>query len=204
MKKILKYALLLIAFGFLGFNSIYFERLSEVRARADKDFDFEAFADSLYYQGMLPNQDQLELSELLAAIRVNANDAFDRHGNRLGIGNSAYFMVQCGGEITELGPDAILLSSPEAGTVSINTRYIFGNALRDASGLVSLTDFKTNAEFNRVSEALNTLIRTKVIPPVVEPLAVGDSVEVTGAIKLSKKHLDDPSLVITPAMIKLQ
>ena len=204
MKKAFQYAWLVFTLGFLGFHSVYFEKLSEVRARAGKDFDFEAFADSLYYRGMLTNEDQLELSDLLAAIQANAQDAFERYGNRLGIGNSAYFMVRCRGEVTEIGPDAIRLSSPETGAVSINTRYIFGNALRDASGLVSLTDFKTNAAFNRVSEALNTLIRTEVIPPIVEELTPGDSIAVTGAIKLSKKDLNDPELIITPVKIQPQ
>ena len=43
-----------------------------------------------------------------------------------------------------------------------------------------------------MSEALNALIRKKVIPPVVNQLEVGNEIEVVGAIKLSKKDLDNP------------
>jgi predicted lipoprotein len=199
-----KYGLLFLALAFLGYHSVYFEKLSEVRAQEEAEFDFQAFADSLYYEGMLKNDQAVELSKLLEAIQTDAEEAFEQYGNRLGIGNSAYFMVRCSGEISGITVDAIRLATKDAGSISINTRYIFGNALRDASGLVKLTDFKTNAEFNRVSEALNALIRTKVIPPIVEQLQIGDEIEITGAIKLSKKKLDDPALMITPAQIMPQ
>ncbi len=202
MKKIYKYGLLLLALGFLGYHSVYFKKLSAVRAQAGAEFDFQAYADSIYYQGMLKNDWAVGLPALLAAVRTDADGAFEQYGNRLGIGNSAYFMVSCAGEIAEITADEIRLVTDEAGPVSINTRYIFGNALRDASGLVKLTDFKTNAEFNRVSEALNALIRTKVIPPVVQQLRAGDRIEVTGAVKLSKKTPEHPEIVITPAQIK--
>ena len=55
--------------------------------------------------------------------------------------------------------------------------------------MVKLTDFKTNADFNKVSEALNALIREKVIPSVIQKIKVGDEIDVTGALKLSKKEV---------------
>ena len=204
MRKIYKFGSILLALLFLGYHSVYFEKLSELRAQEQKAFDFEAFADSLYYQGILKNVQGTALSTLLEAVQTDPEAAFEQYGNRLGIGNSAYFMVTCSGEITAITDDAIRLNTEEAGIVSINTRYIFGNALRDASGLVKLTDFKTNAEFNQLSEALNALIRKKVIPPLVQQVKAGDAVEVLGAIKLSKKNLENPALMVTPVQITPQ
>lgn len=198
MNKIYKYGLLLVALGFLGYHSVYFRKLSEVKTEEDGTFDFQVYADSIYYQGMLVDDRAIELSNLLSALKSDADGAFERHGNRLGIGNSAYFLVKSSGTIAEVTGDAVYLSTQKAGRLAINTKYIFGNALRDASGLVKLTDFKTNAEFNRVSEALNSLIRKEVLPPVLNQLEPGDSIEVVGAIKLSKKNLADPALTITP------
>jgi hypothetical protein len=199
--KSYQYGILILALAFLGYHSVYFEKLSEVRAQQETEFDFSSFADSLYYQGMLTTVSPVDLGELLTAIRTDQAAAFERYGNRLGIGNSAYFMVQCQGIIREISEDEIVLQTEGAGAVLINTRYIFGNALRDASGLVKLTDFKTNAEFNKVSEALNALIRTKVIPPVVQQLEVGDEISVSGAVKLSRKESDPSEIVLTPAQI---
>lgn len=201
MSKIYKYGLLIIAVAFLGYHSVYLEKLSEIRAQEAVAFDFETYADSIYYQGMLKSESAIELSSLLAAMQSNTTEAFEKYGNRLGIGNSAYFMVKCSGEVTAITSDEIRLSTKDTGAVRLNTQYIFGNALRDASRLVKLTDFKTNAAFNQVSEALNALIRTKVIPPLKEQLQLGDEVVAIGAIKLSKKNRIDPSLIITPAQI---
>lgn len=204
MKKSYKYGLLFLALVFLGYNSVYFEKLSERIAEEGTAFNYEAFADSLYYQGMLQNVQATPLPELLSAIQNDAESAFEKYGNRLGIGNSAYFMVKTGGIVSGLDDDAFQMTTGATGEVTVNTKYIFGNALRDASGLVKLTDFKTNAEFNKVSEALNALVRTQVIPPLVTDLQAGDSIDVVGAVKLSKKQLDRPALIITPSQITLQ
>ncbi len=203
MMKFYKYGLILLVLLFLAYHSVYFEKLSEIRAQTESEFDYQAFADSLYYQGMLKNDLAVGLSALLKGVDTDPDGAFEQYGNRLGIGNSAYFMVRTSGVITGISGDGFQLLTEEARTVNINTKYIFGNALRDASGLVELTDFKTNAEFNRVSEALNALVRTQVMPPLVAQLQAGDSIAVTGAVKLSKKELDDPALVITPAQITI-
>ena len=81
----------------------------------------------------------------------------------------------------------------------VDTEFIFGNAIRDASRLVKLTDFKTNAEFNALSEALNSIIREKAIPEDLEELRHGDEVTVNGAIKLSKN--EDLTVRIVPIKI---
>ncbi len=202
MKKSYLYLLLAVAVAFLGYNSVYFEKLSERQPEAEEAFDYHAFADSLYYQGILKLESPIELTSLLEQVKANPDQAFEAYGNRLGIGNSAYFMVKYTSTIFEKNEGGIWLTTEERGGVEVNTRYIFGNALRDASGLVKLTDFKTNAEFNQVSEALNALIRTAVMPPIVAQLEEGQQIEVIGAIKLSKKHVDSPDLVITPTHIK--
>lgn len=204
MRKTYKYGLIIIALAFLGYHSVYFEKLSNIIASEEVKFDFEVFTDSLYYEGILKNDLAIEFSKLLTEIQNAPEGAFEKYGNRLGIGNSAYFMVKCKGKITEITSEGIKLTTENAKNISINTRYIFGNALRDASGLVKLTDFKTNTEFNQVSESLNSLIRTKIIPPIVSQLETGNNIEVIGAIKLSKKNLNDPFISITPAKITIE
>ncbi len=204
MNRLYKNAMIILGILFLGYHSVYVEKLSERDMEADTIFDFQAFADSLYYNGITKSQRAVELSQLIGEVQNNTDQTFEDHGNRLGIGTSAYFMTQCEGPITEKAEDHLLILVDNSLEVTINTRYIFGNALRDASQLVALTDFKTNADFNKVSESLNALIRQKVLTPIVENLEVGDIIEVMGAIKLSRKNLQDPSLVITPATINVR
>lgn len=195
----IKKGIILVLGIFLAYNSVYFKKLSDVKNQETNTFDFNSFADSLYYKEILTQNQAISLVNLTKEIQNNKENAFKTYGNRLGIGNSAFFMVETKGKILSIIDGVIKINSPENGVVSIDTKYIFGNAIRDASGLVKLTDFKTNADFNKVSEALNTIIREKALPPTLRNLKAGEDISVIGAIKLSKKEALE--LVILPVKI---
>jgi predicted lipoprotein len=197
MKKGIFIIILLI----LGYNSVYFRKLSEVRNQKQSSFNFKAFADSLYYQGILKSNHAVELSQLMSSAQSNPDSAFKTYGNRLGIGNSAYFMIKGEGKVIEKQADGLKVATDNNIVFFVDTKYIFGNAIRDASGLVKLTDFKTNADFNKLSEELNTIIREKVIPQDLKNIKVGDKVIVSGATKLSKKQDESLAISILPIRI---
>lgn len=196
----MKYAIVIVLIALLGYNSVYFEKLSERSSKSSKSFDFAAYADSLYTQGLLKAETPIDINQLLEEVKAGQNEAFETYGNRLGIGNSAYFMVSVEGTVAEK-TDGQLKIREKSGTVwPIDTKFIFGNAIRDASRLVKLTDFKTNAEFNALSEALNSIIREKEIPEDFSEVKQGDLVSLTGAIKLSKN--EDLPIRILPIKIE--
>ncbi|MFN8352891.1 MAG: DUF2291 family protein [Spirosomataceae bacterium] len=197
----IKKGIILVLGLILAYNSVYFKKLSDVRNQKSSNFDFNTYADSLYYKGILTQTKAVALGNLISAIQSNKESTFKTFGNRLGIGNSAYFMVEIKGNITSIEDGVIKVNTSENGVVSVDSKYIFGNAIRDASGLVKLTDFKTNADFNKVSEALNTIIREKALPATVQKLKVGDAISVTGALKLSKK--ENLELKILPVKIAI-
>jgi predicted lipoprotein len=183
MKRILIVAIT----AFLAYNSFYFKTLSEIKKQKIASFNFKSFADSLYFKGILPSKNAIDLALLLNEIKTNPDSAFHKYGNRLGIGNSAYFMVKTEGQVVEISDGKIKLLNKQNQKVSIETQFIFGNAIRDASKLVKLTDFKTTDNFNTISEALNNLIREKIIPKISKNIKIGDEIMVTGALKISKK-----------------
>ncbi|RYU97351.1 DUF2291 family protein [Emticicia agri] len=197
MKKGIFIVILLV----LGYNSIYFKKLSEVRNQQQTSFDFKTFADSLYYQGILKSNNAVELSQLSALVQSNPDSAFKAYGNRLGIGNSAYFMVKGEGKVIEKQASGLKVVTDTHTILMVDTKYIFGNAIRDASGLVKLTDFKTNADFNKLSEALNNVIREKAIPEDLKAINVGDKITLSGATKLSKTQDKSTTLSILPIRI---
>lgn len=203
MKKRYAYILGLLIVLTLGYNSVYFKKLSVVKAATKENFDFKAYADSIYYKGILKSK-KITLSDLTSLMQSNPETTFEKYGNRLGIGNSAYFMIQSTGKIIDIKDGLYTIADEKNGIVYIDTKYIFGNAIRDASGLVKLTDFKTNAQFNKVSESLNDIIRNDVIPKEISKVKVGDSISFSGAIKLSKKQNLQEKISVIPSQIKLQ
>jgi predicted lipoprotein len=204
MKKKYIYILGLLIVAILGYNSVFFKKLSIVKKEQKENFDFKAFADSIYYKGILKSTKTIDLTNLIASVKSDRETAFKNYGNRLGIGNSAYFMIQSTGKIIAIKDGVYTIADEKNGIVYIDTKYIFGNALRDASGLVKLTDFKTNAQFNKVSESLNDIVRNEVIPNEIKKVHIGDSISFSGAIKLSKKQTLFTDLLIIPSQIKPQ
>ncbi|MCR4030747.1 MULTISPECIES: DUF2291 family protein [Flavobacterium] len=204
MKKKHLYILAFLAAAFLAYHSVYFKKLSDVKKAQKESFDFKAYADSIYYKGILKSKKTISLSSLSSSLKLDKNATFKNFGNRLGIGNSAYFMIKSTGKIIDFKDGIYTVADEHNGVVFIDTKYIFGNDLRDASGLVKLTDFKTNAQFNKVSENLNEIVRNEVIPKQIKNLKVGDSISFSGAIKLSKKQALFTDLLIIPSQIKLQ
>lgn len=201
MKKNYIYTILAVLFGTLLFNSVYFEKLSERNSQKNSKFNFKTYADSLYYNGILKSNNSIEANQLLALIKSNPDSVFKAYGNRLGIGESAYFMIKAQGKLLEKNENSLKIATKNGVTVNIDTKFIFGNAIRDASGLVKLTDFKTNADFNKVSEELNTVIREKAIPENLKNINKGDVISVTGAIKLKKGKSDLQVVQILPIKI---
>lgn len=204
MKKKYVYILSLLIIAVLGYNSVYFKKLSDVKNANKENFDFKAYADSIYYKGILKSKKTLALTSLITSVNANKDEAFKKYGNRLGIGNSAYFMIKSTGKIIAINDGIYTIADEKNSIVYLDTKYIFGNALRDASGLVKLTDFKTNAQFNKVSESLNDIVRNEVLPKELNKVKIGDSIEFSGAIKLSKKQTLLNDLIIIPSQIKRQ
>lgn len=201
MNKTLKYCLGLIALVLLAYNSVYFTDLDEMKAIQESGIDFSQKATELY-EDILSKSSNLEVATLAAELSSDVDSTFAKYGNRLGIGNSAYFMVAADGIITKINGGELELKTNDGRNIKVETKFIFGNAIRDASGLVALTDYKTNAEFNKLSEALNTHIREQVIPASITGLQVNDQVKVVGALKLSKSEPLNNQMEILPVSIQ--
>ena len=118
----MKKGILILILLILGYNSVYFRKLSEVRNQKLSSFNFKAFADSLYYQGILKSNNAVELSQLLASVNSNPDSAFKAYGNRLGIGNSAYFMIKGEGKVLEKQTDGLKVVTNDNAVFFIDTK----------------------------------------------------------------------------------
>jgi len=129
---------------------------------------------------------------------------FDVYSHALGIGNLRYFLIRGKGIIESVNENDVTVmlnvdSSKQ--TVTLATEYIFGNAVRDASGLININEFTNTMDFNNVSAEINKIIREKVLPSFKQSVKKGDVVEFTGAIELNKEHLDLSHVEVVPVQI---
>src|SRR5688572_19443211 len=152
MKKPVLYVLLVAGIGLLGYKSIYFRKLSEVRNTSSKKFDPESFSKKLWEEKMPAKMDSaVFLPVLINAVQQDKDAAFARYTHALAIGNYRYTFVQTKAVVTTINEDDIQVKLPVTDSsidAVIATEFIYGNVIRDASGLVQLKDFSNTNDLN--------------------------------------------------------
>lgn len=206
--KAIKYIITIIVIAFVAYNSVYFKKLDDVKAaKTATEFNAKQYAENFWNTKLTPNLNKaIDLNELTAMLSSDAGKTFETYSHALGIGNLRYFLVKGKAEITLVNDDDIVVSLLDDTTTyirTIATEYIFGNAVRDATGLININEFKNTMDFNNVSAELNKIIRQQVLPPFKQQAKKGDKIEFIGAIELNKEHLDLSHIEIIPVQVKV-
>ncbi|MBN8822633.1 MULTISPECIES: DUF2291 domain-containing protein [unclassified Spirosoma] len=207
-KNTLKYTMLLVLLAVVAYNSVYFKRLDEVKAsagpNAGQPFDAASYASAFWTNKLLPaTAKATEFDALLSLLKTDKEKAFNTHSHALGIGNIRYFLVKGTGNVTAVGDNDITILLPSGESVKLATEYIFGNAVRDASGLIQITEFDNTMDLNNVSAELNTIIRNKVVPPLKANAKPGATINFVGAIELNKAHLHLETIEVIPISVEV-
>jgi hypothetical protein len=179
-------------------QSIYFKKLSDHNKVVDAADVFKAKADSLILIGVEQNNVLLTVESLQQQVNNDFAKAKNQSGNRLGIGESAYFLVQTTSKVMAIEDGKWSLAD---GSV-VDTKYIFGNEIRDASRFVHLEDYSSQNDLNAFTEYLNNYIRDTKIAGESKHVKVGDEVHVIGASEIHPNNLPIDHLYIYPVTIK--
>ncbi len=199
MSKGIKWGIGILLLVFTLYNSVYFKPLDEFKAAADNQkFSPESFARDLM-QNKVPAVKAFQAVEFYNRLQ-NDFDAFvEQNGKELGVSNYRYFMLSGEGEVIEVGEENVTVNllGLENTTMCIATDFIFGNTLRDASGLVSISDYANTMDFNNISVEMNRIVINEVIPPFVEQVAIGQMLSFKGALKVNieERNWDDLRLI---------
>lgn len=207
MPRIVKYILLIAVVALAGYKSVYFKRLSTYNKQTTGSFDAVSFSQKLWNEQLPARLDSaVALTDFIDAVRANSVAAFERYSNALAIGNYRYSIVKFTGTVSAINENDIAVEMPHADTamtILLATEYIYGNAIRDASGLLKVEDFPNTNDLNNISEQLNKTVRTSIIPPFKKLVKQGDKLEVTGAIELNKEHINFSKIEVIPVRLKI-
>src|SRR5215831_619555 len=206
--KTIKCIMLFLAIIIVAYNSVYFKKLDEVKAsKAATEFNAAQYAQTFWNTKLIPNLSKaVDLNQLTAMLSTDPAKSFDTYSHVLGIGNLRYFLVKGKGTITSVNEDdvrVLLQSDSSKKTITIATEYIFGNAVRDATGLININEFKNTMDFNNVSAEINKIIREKVVPSFKQKVKKGDIINFIGAIELNKEHLDLSKIEVIPVSLSV-
>src|SRR5690242_21743359 len=125
--RIVKNILIVVIVVVVGWNSIYFAKLDDVKAsKAGKEFDAVKYANTFWNSKLLPNADKaVDLDQLLSLLATDQAKTFETYSRALGIGNLRYFLVKGTGKVHQVESDYIILDK----NIRIATEFIFGNAV---------------------------------------------------------------------------
>ncbi|GAB2528601.1 DUF2291 domain-containing protein [Spirosoma aerophilum] len=202
----LKYVAGLLLLGIVGYNSVYFRKLDDVKATglaATGKFDAGRYADTFWSAKLVPAApaSATDLITLLPLLTSDPEKAFATHSQALGIGNIRYFLVKGEGTVSAVGENDVTVSLATGPVIHLATEFIFGNAVRDASGIIKITEFDNTADLNAVAANLNDIVRKKVIPALKTRAKTGSRLSFIGAMELNRAHLHLDELTVIPISI---
>jgi predicted lipoprotein len=208
MNKYIKYGLLLVVVALLGYKSVYFEKLSTRKVVSENTFDAAAFSKKLWAEQMPAKADSaIELPVLIVAVSNSAAEAFNKYTNALAIGNYRYALVKFDAMVADIKEDELLLNIQNGESIlsaRLATEFIYGNAIRDALGLVQVKDYPNTNDLNSISEAFNKIVRTEVLPPFKRAVKKGNFISVVAAVELNKEHINWQDLELLPIRISIK
>jgi hypothetical protein len=203
MRKSIKYFLWIALALVVAYNSVYFKKLSDLNAGAPKAFDAAAYANNYFYKQLPAAIDKApDIDKLITMLKTDTAATFKTYGHALAIGTTRYFLVQGKGTITNIDDNGVWVSTSSGNSVLLATEYVYGNALRDASGLVDINKFSSTMDLNNIAAEIDKIVRSKILPPVKSELKKGNTIQFTGAVGLNQAHLQMGDIEITPVSLK--
>lgn len=205
MHRFLKYSLVVLSVVLVAYNSVYVEKLSAKKATEETDFDAVAYAkEYLFKKVPAAREKATPLNKLYSDLKTNPRKAF-AYSHAQNNGDHRFFMVKAEAEVLKIDQsNAYLKVEGIPSDVILATEYIIGNAARDGSGLISVDEFTTTMDMNTVSEEINKLIRSEILPPFEAKLKVGSKISFTGCVELNQARALPENLEVIPLIVDVK
>lgn len=169
-------------------------------------FSARDFATKLWTDKLIPSlRTAVDARTLYSALDASPADAAKKHARSVGIGGTSYYLVTGEGIVTAADSDGvtITLTTGEKNFVVLDTGLIFGNAVRDGTGLLDVNAFANSEEFNAIAAELNALVEASVHPSVRQLGTVGTKLRFTGIAEITSSDSDPRPLHLVPLKVEI-
>jgi predicted lipoprotein len=170
--------------------------------KAAAAFNATQFAETFWTNQLLPALPKCSPAEaLVALIQTDPAAAKKKYARGTGVGDSYFYFVAGAGKIITVSDDDISIAVTAGSTnaeITLQTGLIFGNALRDGTGLLSPSDYPNSQDFNEISAALNHIVETRVQPKLRERAKVGAVISFAGCAEVNDESADLKPLKVIP------
>jgi predicted lipoprotein len=183
MKRSALVAALLIAAGVVWrFPLFHVVSLGETPSvNPGEKFSPAEFAESFWIERLLPSfGESPDVAIVLAALRENPKQADQQFGRTVGVSRSRLLCVRGEGTIVSIDREGVGVSIENAkgpADIVLHNSLLFGNTVRDATGLLDAGEYSDSRQFNEISAELNRIVETKVIAKLNEGAKVGKPIK---------------------------
>ncbi|MBX2813433.1 MAG: DUF2291 domain-containing protein [Myxococcales bacterium] len=197
----------LVSLGFfMAFPPFYVVSLHDAQEQlVAKAFNAKTYVEEFWQVRLLGAVEQaIDIVELKTALQEDSAATVERLGHRLGLGSlTAYFLVRGLGVVTSVEDGIVGIALQDGGRseVVIDTGPVFGNAIREASGLLNISEFANGQDFNALSSELNRRVEEMVLPRLAN-IGVGRTVRFAGAVELPDISEVPVALRLVPVVIE--
>ena len=171
-------------------------------------FNATQFAEDFWTTKLLASLDKTVKAEaLLPAINSDAAAAKQKFSRSVGLSEGYFYFISGSGRVVAVSDDEVSLAVTDGSTnaeVSLQTGLLFGNAVRDGTGLLNASDYPNSQDFNDISAALNHLVETSVLPKLREQAKVGAKISFVGCAEVADESTDLKPLKVIPIRTEVQ
>ena len=162
--------------------------------KAATTFNATQFAETVWANQFLPAlTGGSPADELISLIQTNPAAAKKKFSRGSGVGDSYFYFVRGAGKIIAVADDEISIAVTAGSTnaeIALQTGLIFGNALRDSTGLLNPGDYPNSQDFNDISAALNHIVETMLATKPREFGKVGEDIWFSGCAEVDDEASD--------------
>ena len=180
-------------------------------AKAEKaaaTFNPAQFAEMFWTNQLLPSLDHtVKANALLAAIQSDPAAARKKFSRHIGLSDSYFYFVSGSGRVVSISDDEISLAITPGSTnaeVSLQAGLVFGDAVRDGTGLLNESAYPNSQDFNDISAALNHLVETRVLPGLRAQAKIGAKISFAGCAEVDDETMDLKPLKVIPIQTKTE
>jgi predicted lipoprotein len=189
------------------FPPIRIRSLKEVREVAiSAQFDAVEFVEKFWGSQLLPaTKEAAGATEVLETIANDPLSVREQFGRTLGVSSSYFLFVNGVGKVVSVEEDGIGLSlRPDSDEVqiAIPLGFVFGNAVRDSTGLLDPGDYPNAQEFNDISAALNSRVESNVLTRLREIAVPGSRIRFAGCAEVADEEQDLKPLALVPIFVE--
>jgi predicted lipoprotein len=177
-------------------------------AKAAARFNATQFAETFWTNQLLVSIDKtVKADVLLAAIQSDAAAAKKKFSRSVGLSESYFYFVSGSGRVVAVSDDTVSLAVTEGSTnaeISLQSGLIFGDAIRDGTGLLNASSYPNSQDFNDISAALNQMVETRVLPELRQQAKVGAKISFAGCAEVDDESNDLKPLKVIPIQTKTE